>query len=118
MLKTIGSRANLVRNEYEKFYTYYFGRYGGDEFYLYYEAHEESMIVEFAEVFFNALCAEPYVKNDVIIPIRLSAGALYSKGGSSDFMKWMEQADHLLYGMKNNGKGQLKLMRMDQFINN
>lgn len=105
VLKAIGQRANQFYDMHHHFEPYLFGRYGGDEFYLYYEAELSQFITQF----YAHLTTEPLIYNDFRVDISLTLGAIYSRHLAQSFNDWLKQADDVLYDTKEKGRGQFAI---------
>lgn len=105
ILKTIASRANRYKHPFIKGNTQIFGRYGGDEFYMYFETtqlHHAEMILQKMH---THLTDGDYVDGNVKIPLSVTIGAIYSQSTSYDFSDWMARVDARLYEAKKKQRG-------------
>lgn len=83
-----------MHNDYEPCL---FGRYGGDKFYLYYEAQ----LSHFMTQFYTHLTTELLISQDFHVDISITLGAMYGRHLAQSFNDWVKQADDVLYDTKN-----------------
>lgn len=92
--------------------SYYFGRYGGDEFYVYYQGISEKDVRVFATHFYEALTAKDFIYEQITIPLSVSMGAVYAEVQDKSYAQWFDEADALLYDVKRETRGQLRYKKI------
>lgn len=104
-LQEICARAERVISRYtEQTPTLYFGRYGGDEFLLYYEASEQAQLEQLIKELHEAITAQPFKERQTSFPLSISLGAIATKQPMT-YEHMLQQADDALYNMKKQQKG-------------
>ena len=86
----------------------YFGRYGGDEFVLYYEATEQQQKT-FIEQLHHAVTHEPFKQRQTTFPLSVSIGAVTATQQAS-YEQLLQLADAALYDMKRTEKGRFVIV--------
>ncbi len=104
VLREVAKRANSLYLNNEA--TYYFGRYGGDEFYVYYQGPSEADVVAFAHYFHETLIAESFTYEHMTLPLSVSMGSVYA-AETHTYTEWFEAADSVLYEVKRQKRGEL-----------
>lgn len=105
-LQEICARVERVISSYiAEATTLYFGRYGGDEFLLYYEATEPHELERFIRQLHEAVTTEPFTQRKTTFPLSLSIGAVATTEATS-YETFLKLADDALYHMKKTTKGQ------------
>lgn len=104
VLREIAKRANSLYLNNEA--TYYFGRYGGDEFYVYYQGQSETDVVAFAHYFHETLIKELFTYEQITMPLSVSMGSVYA-AETHTYTEWFEAADAVLYEVKRKKRGEL-----------
>lgn len=83
-----------------------FVRYGGDEFYVYYQGPSEADVVAFAHYFHETLIAESFTYEHMTLPLSVSMGSVYA-AETHTYTEWFEAADSVLYEVKRQKRGEL-----------
>lgn len=105
ILKTVAERANHYKHPLIKGHTQVFGRYGGDEFYMYFETTQAKDAETVLKNFHAHLAVGDYVQDNLVIPLSLTIGAVYSQNTEHSFVEWLSRADERLYEAKNKKRG-------------
>lgn len=109
VLKEVSKRAVQFRQQVKELQAFAFGRYGGDEFYVYLQATSLQELETYVQQFYESLIKEPFHYDNEEFPISISFGGICSNQPQTDFMYWLNEADRLLYEVKQNERGQLKI---------
>ncbi len=83
-----------------------FVRYGGDEFYVYYQGPSEADVVAFAHYFHETLIADSFTYEHMTLPLSVSMGSVYA-AETHTYTEWFEAADSVLYEVKRQKRGEL-----------
>lgn len=109
LLKTISERARSYTHPALR-HQLTFGRYGGDEFYVFFEATHDNEAVAIVHDFHRALTLKPFVMEQTDIHISVTAGALYGKSMDMNYVQWLAGADRVLYEAKEQQRGIVKMV--------
>jgi diguanylate cyclase (GGDEF)-like protein len=115
ILKTIASRANHYKHPFIKGNTQLFGRYGGDEFYMYFETTQRQHAEMVLAHLHAHLTEGDYVQDNIVIPLSVTIGAIYSQSTAYSFADWLACADARLYEAKKQQRGTLMTAHWDCF---
>lgn len=109
VLKEVSKRAVQYRKQVENLQAFAFGRYGGDEFYIYLQASSLQELDTYVQQFYTGLIKEPFYYETDEFPISISLGGVCSDQSQEALVQWLNHADQLLYEVKQSGRGRLKI---------
>lgn len=81
------------------------GRYGGDEFYVFFEAASTTQAEHIVRHFHATITQEPFMYDKLKLRMSVTIGATYSLSTTHTFNDWFEEADKLLYAAKKRQRG-------------
>lgn len=81
------------------------GRYGGDEFYVFFEAASITQAEHIVRHFHATITQEPFIYDELKLRMSVTIGATYSLSTTHTFNDWFEEADKLLYAAKKRQRG-------------
>lgn len=118
MLKMVSQCANSYQHEAIKGNTQVFGRYGGDEFYFYFETTTPHEAEEVLRHFHQQLSSQSYQTQTLILPLSATIGAVYSRQTTKTFADWLKRADDRLYDAKHDRRGTLNIEHWEETVLN
>lgn len=109
VLKEISKRANHFRKYASDVKMFEFGRYGGDEFYVFLQTETLEALKRYIAQFYEHIITAPFAYEELSFDLSISLGGIFSDLAQPSLTQWLQQADDLLYEMKQAGRGRWKI---------